>query len=111
MSIATILTNVQTILTNGQAILSIINARTECVIEHNILNKALTGFFLSLRTSNHIFVILNLINKCVNQDKVKSFAYFTGFQKAFDSVWHRDYSTNDWNAGWEMKYMVSLNIN
>ncbi len=79
----------------GKLFCSIINARLlDFITTHNVLSRSQIGFLPNYRTSDHIYTLHTLIEKHVNQDKGKIYACFIDFKKAFDSIWHKDYSTN-----------------
>ena len=70
----------------GKVLCSIINTRfIDFLNEHNVLSKSQIGFLPKHRTADHIYTLLTLIDKYVNQNKTFC---FIDFQKAFDSIWH-----------------------
>ena len=58
------------------------------VNELNLINKNQIGFRESSRTSDHLLTLKSIVKKYVTIGKVKLYACFIDFKKAFDSVWH-----------------------
>ena len=57
--------------------------------DKKLINKSQIGFWKNCRASDHIATLKTVVNKYINDNKVKKlYACFVDFQKAFDSVWH-----------------------
>ena len=67
----------------------ILNSRLDKFLEDNgIIDKVQIGFTKNARTSDHMFVMKSLIDKCINVNGGKLYSCFVDFRKAFDSVIH-----------------------
>ena len=66
----------------------ILNLRLDKFLStNNIINNCQIGFTKEARTSDHMFVLKTIIDKC-NAANERLFACFVDFQKAFDTVIH-----------------------
>ena len=80
----------------------ILHSRLDKFLEDNqIINNVQIGFTKNAKTSDHMFVLKSLIDKCINTNGDKLYSYFVDFRKAFDSVIH---------PGLQLK-LKELNIN
>ena len=67
----------------------ILNSRLDKFLEDNrIIDNVQIGFTKNARTSDHMFVMKSLIDKCINVNGGKLYSCFVDFRKAFDSVIH-----------------------
>jgi hypothetical protein len=74
----------------GNFFCQIINNRITNYLEENkLLAKEQAGFRKSYRTSDHIFVLKNIIEDLLKNRKSRLYCCFVDFQKAFDTVWHQ----------------------
>ena len=62
------------------------NRVVEYLEENDILSKQQAGFRKGLRTTNHIFILIKIIDKYISNRNGSICACFVDFQKAFDSV-------------------------
>jgi hypothetical protein len=71
----------------AKVFISIVNNRiTQYMETNNLIDNAQCGFRKDHCTTDNIFILHTLINKCKNTKK-KLFACFVDFPKAFDTVW------------------------
>ena len=67
----------------------VLNSRLDTFLEENkIIDNVQIGFTKNARTSDHMFVMKSLIDKCINVNGGKLYSCFVDFRKAFDSVIH-----------------------
>ena len=78
----------------GKVFCWILNARIQAFLtQHSVLSKSQIGFLPNYRTTDHIYTPHTLINQQVHQkNKIKIFACFVDFKKAFDSIWHNSFN-------------------
>ena len=73
----------------GKLFNMILNSRLDKFLEDNrIIDNVQIGFTKNARTSDHMFVMKSLIDKCINVNGGKLYSCFVDFRKAFDSVIH-----------------------
>jgi hypothetical protein len=73
----------------GKLMNSVLNNRLDKFLEkHQIINECQIGFTKSARTSDHMFILKNIIETyCMNRDG-RLYTCFIDFRKAFDTVIH-----------------------
>ena len=74
----------------GKLFSAVLNNRLKNYVhDQHILHPAQIGFLSNHRTTDHIFTLRTLIDKCVTHTtKGKLYTCFVDFKKAFDSIWH-----------------------
>ena len=72
----------------GKLFNGVLNSRLyDFLVSRNIIRQEQIGFRKGHRTTDHLFIINNLIKK-YKKSRKSLFMCFVDFQKAFDSVWH-----------------------
>ena len=67
----------------------VLNSRLDTFLgENRIIDNVQIGFTKNARTSDHMFVMKSLTDKCINVTGGKLYFCFVDFRKAFDSVIH-----------------------
>ena len=73
----------------GKLFNSIINSRLDKYFEKtNLINESQIGFRKEARTSDHMFILKNIIDTKINEKHGRLYACFVDFRKAFDTVIH-----------------------
>ena len=60
----------------------------EFLQERDILCKEQIGFIKGNRTTDHMFILKNLIDRHTSKGASPPYACFVDFRQAFDTVWH-----------------------
>ena len=72
----------------GKLFTSVINARlNKFADESSLISENQTGFRKNYSTMDHIFLLKNVIDLFVKNDKQKLYCAFVDYKKAFDTVW------------------------
>ena len=72
----------------GKLFTSVINSRlNRFADETKLINENQTGFRKNYSTLDHVFLLKNLIDLNVKNDKQKLYCAFIDYKKAFDTVW------------------------
>jgi hypothetical protein len=72
----------------GKLFSTILNQRLlKYVVNNKLIPENQIGFMPNSRTSDHVFILKNAIDKYLRRNK-KLYACFIDFRKAFDTVWH-----------------------
>ena len=75
--------------TIGKLFNSILNSRLDKYLsEHNVISDCQLGFTRSARTSDHMFILRNIIETYCHTKDGRVYACFVDFRKAFDTVIH-----------------------
>ena len=73
----------------GKLLCTILHQRLYPLLEHeNIFCKEQAGFRKNHRTTDHIFLLKNIVKKYISQNKYL-YTCFVDFSKAFDSIWRK----------------------
>ena len=84
----------------GKLFNSVLNNRLDQFLEkYSIINDCQIGFTKKARTTDHMFVLMCIIDKYCRSKDGRVFACFVDFQKAFDSVVHAGIKINLLNIG------------
>ena len=73
----------------GKLFNKILNNRlVQYLQKHNTLCKEQIGFTKGNRTSDHMFILKNLVDRHTHKGASPLFTCFVDFKRAFDTVWH-----------------------
>ena len=73
----------------GKMFNKIINNRlVQFLQKHNVLCKEQTGFITDNRTTDHICILKNLVDRHTHEDTSHLYACYVDFKRAFDTVSH-----------------------
>ena len=88
---------------------SVLNNRLYCWLEENkIIQEGQAGFRKTYSTTDQIFTLFSIVQKCMSKKHQKLYVAFVDFKKAFDSVRHEKLLECIRNHGVKGKFFCTL---